>query len=92
MNPRRAQQIERDDRLGDESVPFTEREVRVTVAENRNEMILEGPDGPFSSIHTMFLGGDFLEGDLILGECLFEQGRAFVVQDMKIGRMTLTDE
>jgi hypothetical protein len=34
------------------------REVLVSAAETSNEVVLEGPDGPFSSIATMDTRGD----------------------------------
>ena len=65
-----------------EAIPFGERKLGVDRAENGNEMILKGPNGTFGSVHTMFLRGDTLELDLVLGKRILKVLRAFVVENV----------
>ena len=55
-------------------------------------MVFEGADGTFSSIRTVFFGGDSLVRDVVLHEGVFKILGAFVVQDVEIGGMALMDQ
>ncbi len=55
-------------------------------------MIFESPNGTFRSIGSMFFWRNTLILDLVLHECVFEVLRAFVVQDVEVGRMSLMQE
>ena len=67
-----------------ETVPFTEWETGVARAETGDEMVLKCLDGTFCGIATVAVGGNALEVDFVFGECGFEIGRAFIVQDVEI--------
>ena len=49
-------------------------------------------DGTFSSVGAMFVRRDTLEVYVVLGESVFEINGALIVEDMKLGRMTLANE
>ena len=52
-------------------------------------MVFESADGTFSSIGTVFFRWDSLILDLVLHEGILEVLRAFVVQDVEVGGMSL---
>jgi hypothetical protein len=55
-------------------------------------MVFEGSDRSLSCIGTMFLGRDPLISNIIFGESFFELLRAFIVQNMEGGWMTVLDK
>jgi hypothetical protein len=89
MDAGRPEEVESQDRLREKTIPFAEWELGVDSAENRNKMVFEGANSTFSSIGTMFFGGDSLILDLILHEGILEVLRAFVVQDVEVWGMAL---
>jgi hypothetical protein len=89
MDPGRPEQVEGQSRLREETIPFAERELGVNGAEDGDKMVFEGANGTFSSIGTVFFGWDSLILDLVLHESILEVLRAFIVQDMEVGGMTL---
>ena len=92
MNARRATKIECERRLRKKSVPFSEWELGMDGAKDRDKMIFERPNGAFGSIDAMFFRRYPLELDAILGESIFQILGAFVVKNVEIGWMTLMDE
>ena len=48
-------------------------------------MGLPGLDGAFGGVTEVTVGWHALEGDVVLEECLFEVGGAFVVDDVELG-------
>jgi hypothetical protein len=92
MHARRAQQIERQDGLGEKSIPIGQWEMRINRAEGRNKMILESPNGSFCSIGLIFFRRHALERDVAFNKGILEFLKALVVKNVKIGGMTLGDE
>ena len=52
-----SEQVECDDGLGEQFVPIRCWEPGVTCAQTSNQVILEGPYGPFCGIAAMKVGG-----------------------------------
>ena len=75
-----AEQVEGDISLGHKEVPFAERELGVACGKAGAEVVFPCRDGSFGGIAAMNMWWDPLEGDFVFLECLFEFGRAFVVQ------------
>ncbi len=92
MDAGRPEQVESQDRLRQKSIPFAEGELGVDGAEDGDKVVLEGANGTFCRIGTVFFGWNALELDLILQEGILEVLGAFVVKDVKIWGMTLMDE
>ena len=92
VNTRRAKKIQSQNCLRKETVPFSERKLGMDGAKDRDKVIFECPNGSFSSIDPMFFWRNTLKLDVILGKSIFQILGAFVVQDVQIGRMTLTSE
>jgi hypothetical protein len=59
-----------------------EREVGVTAAEARNEMVLESPDGPFGGIAAVDACWDKFKLHAFLSHKVFEDGGAFIVKSL----------
>jgi len=55
-------------------------------------VILEGPNGTFGGVDSVFFRRDPLEAYLVAEEGIFEVLGAFVVKDVEFGSMTLVDE
>lgn len=92
MDARRAKQVEGQDRLREEAIPFRHWKIGVNGAERGYEMIFEGPDSAFGSIGAMFFGGYALKGDVVFRKGIFDFVGAFIVKNVKIGRMTVLNE
>lgn len=71
------------DSLGKEAVPFGKRELSIGSSKGSNKVILEGADGLFGSVGTMFGRGLFLKLDVLLDEGLFEQVWALIVNTIE---------
>ena len=65
---RRAEQIEIEECLGDETVPLLGWEVGVTRGESRAKVILEGANHTFGGVATMGIWRDKLEVDIVFSE------------------------
>jgi hypothetical protein len=92
VNTRRVKKIQSHNCLRKETVPFSEWELGMDGAKDRDKVIFECPNGAFSSVDSMFFWRNTLKLDVILGKGIFQILGAFVVQDVQIGRMTLTSE
>ena len=89
MNTRRPKKIEGQGCLWKEAIPFRQRKKGVNSAEGGNKMIFEGANGTFGGVDTVLLRGNTLENDSVLAEGVFERLRAFIVQNVEFGGMTL---
>ena len=69
-----------------------EGKVWVRSAQARDEVILEGPDGPFRSISPVDTGGGKLEIHILVVHELFEDGGGFVVESLEFGAKTCSGE
>lgn len=72
MDARRTKEIEGQDRLREETIPFGERKLGINGAKDRNKVILECPNGTFGGVGTVFFGWDALEMDQVFGEGVLE--------------------
>ena len=79
----RADQVEDKCRLGEESVPQTERKIWVAAAEVCYQMIFECLNGALSSVSKMNIGWGDLEGDTFLFQEGFYSCRALIFQGFK---------
>ena len=86
---RRAEQIESEDCLGDETVPFLGWEVGVTRGESSAKVILEGANCTFGGVAAMGIWGDKLEVDIVFAEGVLHGARAFVAKDVESGSRTM---
>jgi hypothetical protein len=68
------------------------RESRIDGVEKSHKMIFKSANGPFGGIHTMDFGRDTLVGDFVLEEGAFELLRAFVIQNVELGGVTLMNK
>jgi len=55
-------------------------------------VILEGPNGTFGGVDSVFFRWDPLEAYLVAEECIFEVLRALVVENVQFGRVALVDQ
>jgi hypothetical protein len=78
--------------LREETIPFGERKMGVYRAEDGDEVIFEGPDGPFGCIDSVFFRRYALETNLILLKGVFEILRAFVVKNVKLRSMAVMNQ
>ena len=73
MDVRRAEKVERQRGLRDETIPFSKGVVGVTIAEDGDKMIFVGADGTLRGIDAMLFWGDFLKAEIVFGEGLLEK-------------------
>lgn len=92
MDPRRTEQVEGQNRLRKETIPFGKRELGVDGAKNGDKMILERPNGTFGGIDAMFFWRNTLELDFVLGKGIFEVLGTLVVENVEIGRMAVVNK
>ena len=79
------EQIESEECLGDETVPFLGWEVGVTRGHSSTEVILEGMNCTFGGVAAMCIWGDKLEVDIVFAEGALNIAGAFVVKDVESG-------
>ena len=82
---RRVEQVESEDCLGDEMVPFLGWEVGVTRGQYSAKVILEGANCTFGGVAAMGIWGDKLEVDILFAEGVLHGSGAFVVKDVESG-------
>ena len=75
-------QIEIENCLGDETVPFLGWEVGVTRGQSSTEGILEGANCTFGGVAEMGIWGDKLEVDIVFAEGALHSAGAFIVEDV----------
>ncbi len=92
MDARRTEEVEGQNCLRKETIPFGERELGVDGAKNGDEVIFERPNGTFGSIDAMFFRWDALELDVVLGKSIFEVLGTLVVKNVEIGRMAVVNK
>ena len=71
MDARRPEQIEGQCGLRKKTVPLGERKLGVNGAEDRDEMIFEGSDGPFGGVDSVLVWGNALEPNLVAEKRIF---------------------
>ena len=79
------EQIESEDCMGDDTVPFLGWEVGVTRGQSSTEGILEGANCTFGGVAAMGIWGDKLEVDIVFAEGALHSAGAFVVKDVDSG-------
>jgi hypothetical protein len=72
-----------------EEIPFGEREFGIACYEPSVEMILPGLDCALGRVSTVNMGGNPLEVDGVFFERFFELVRAFLVEDVEIGGISI---
>ena len=82
MDARRTKEVEGQDCLRKETIPFSEREFGVDSAENGNKVVLKSAYGTFSGVDTMFFRGNTLELDFVFGEGILEILGTLVVKNV----------
>ena len=82
MDARRTEEVEGQSCLREETIPFSERELRVNGAENGNKVIFKSSNGTFSCVDAVFFRGNSLELDVIFGESILEILGTFVVENL----------
>jgi hypothetical protein len=92
VEPRGAEQIESENRLGKQQAPMEERKVGVTATKAGNEMVFEGLNCAFCGIATVDVGGSELVGNILLLEEGFEGGGALIVESLEPRAATGADE
>jgi hypothetical protein len=78
--------------LGEETVPFGEGKSGIGGAEDRNEVVFERSDGSLGSIGTVFFGGNSLELNAVFLKGVFERLGTFIVENVKVGRVTVSEK
>ena len=91
MDARRTEEVEGQNCLRKETIPFGERELGVDGAKNGDKVIFECPNGTFGSIDAMFFRWNALELDFVLGKSIFEV-LTLVVKNVEIGRMAVVNK
>ena len=86
---RRAEQIESEDCLGDETVPLLVWGVGVTRGESSAKVILECANHTFVGVAEMCIWGDKLEVDIVFAEGFLHGTGAFIVKDVESGSRTV---
>ena len=82
---REKEQIESEDCLGDETVPFLGWEVGVIRGQSSAEVIIEGVNCMFGGVAEIGILGDKLEVDIVFVEGVLHSAGAFVVKDVDSG-------
>jgi hypothetical protein len=65
--------------------------VRINIYKYGYQMVFESPNCSFGSINPMFVRGNQLVSDIVLGERFFEVGGALVIEDVQLWCMTLVN-
>ena len=89
---RRAEQIDSEDCLGDDTVPFLGWEVGVKRGESSAKVIIECANHTFGGVAAMCIWGDKLEVDIAFEEGFLHGTGAFVVKDVESGSRTVSLE
>ena len=84
VGARVAEEVQREDRLRDESVPLVERELGVTGREPCKEVVFESLDGPFGCIAPMNMGRDELKFYFLFAQSLTKILRDFVIKNVSV--------
>ena len=81
----RAEQVESEDCLGDETVPLLGGEVGFARGESSATVIIECRNRTFGGVAAMCIWGDKLEVEIVFAEGFFHGTRSFVVEDVESG-------
>jgi hypothetical protein len=92
MDARRPKKVESQSSLQEEAVPFGQWKFGVNRAEDGNKVILEGANCMLCRIDAVLLGGYALKSYAILGKGILKGLGAFIVQNVKLGSVTLAHE
>ena len=85
----RAEEVESDDLLGNETIPFLGGEVGVARGDSGAEMIFEDADRTFGGVATVGVRGNELEVNVVLAEGFLHGVGALVVEDVESGGCTV---
>ena len=86
---KRAEQIDSEYCLGDETDPLLGGEVVVTRGDYSAKVILECANYTFGGVAAMCIWGDKLNFDIVFAECFLHVTGAFVVEDVESGSRTV---
>jgi hypothetical protein len=92
MQSRGSQEIQRDFRLWQESVPQVQWEGGVNRGEPGHKVLLESPDGAFGGVAAMAVRWHQLVSDIIDGEEILLSGGSLVVESLELWLETLDCE
>jgi hypothetical protein len=92
MQSRGSQEIQRDFRLWQESVPQVQWEGGVNWGDTGHKVFFEGPDGAFRDVAAMAVGRNQLVSDIIDGEESLQSGGYLVVESLEFWLETLDSE
>jgi hypothetical protein len=87
--PRCPQEIQRDFRLWQESVPQVLWKGRINRGEPGHKVFFESSDGAFSGIASMTVRRHQLVRDIVDGEVILQSGRCLVVESLELWFETL---
>ena len=76
------EQIDSEDCLEDETVPFLGCEVGFTRGQSSAKVIIEGANRTFGDVAAMDIWGDKLGVNIVFAEGVFHGAGAFVVEDV----------
>ena len=85
----RAEQVESEYCLGDDTVPFLGGEVGVAIGESSAKVIIECDNCTFGGVAAMCISGDKLEVDIVFAEGFLHGTGALVVDDVECGSRTV---
>ena len=85
----RAEEVEGDHGLGNETIPFLVGKVGVARGESSEKMIFECVDSTFGGAAEVGVQGNKLEVNVVLAEGFLHGVGAFVVKDVKSGGCTV---
>ena len=83
------EQVESEDCLGDEMVPFLGGEFGVARGESSAKVIIECVNRTFGSVAAMCVWGDQLEGNIVFVEGFLHGTGEFFVEDAESGSSTV---
>jgi hypothetical protein len=81
----RAEKVKGNISLWHEEIPFGEGEFWVTCSQARAKMVFPGLDGSFGGVAAVAVRRDTLEVDVVFFKSLLELVRAFVIEDVEVG-------
>ena len=82
VNSGRPKQIQSENSLRKQAIPFGDWKIGIDSRENGNKVIFESANSTLNRIGTMLLGWDSLIGDSVFLERVLEVLRALIIQDV----------
>lgn len=85
IDARTPQEVEGDDGVGQKTIPKVQRKVGVGTAQPCNEMVFEGPDGPFSCISAVEMRWSQLKVNLGFAHMGLKGLTGFIIEALELG-------